>query len=72
MSARVQHGFIINEELVVMVPMVQWNLQQPGAIGLAVHGIGVWRPAVKIADEAHLLSLGSDADKIDRLDHLFC
>ena len=65
----VEDGFSINQEAVVVMPMIQRNLNKPGAIRLAMHGMGRQIPIIEIAGEMDLFSFRGHADKVDRLDH---
>ena len=45
--------------------VLEFNAQQPGAIGHLFHGMGVGVPLVKIANEADSFGMGRIADEID-------
>ena len=49
LRARVEHRFAINQEAVMVMPMIQLDLEQPGAVRLALHGMGCQVPIIEIA-----------------------
>ena len=69
MRTGVQHRLAINEEPVMVMAVVQGDLEQPGAVRLAVHRMPRRVPAVEIANKLDLFGIGRDTDKIDRFGH---
>lgn len=67
----VQSRLAVNEELVMMMPVMERNLNEPGAIGLPFHREGGRVPVVEIADEVDLSGRGRVADEIDRFGRFF-
>ena len=54
----------------MMMAMIQLDLDEPSAIGLALHGEGYGIPVIKIPSQVDIFSIGRQTDKVDGLDHL--
>ena len=70
LSVRVEDGFPIHQEPVMMMPVIQRDLEEPGAIRLAFHRVCRRVPIIEIAGQKDLLGSRCIAHKIDRLRHL--
>ena len=53
----------------MVMPMIQLDLNEPGAVRLALHGVGGQIPIIEIAGEMDLLGFRGHADKVDRFGH---
>ena len=51
------------------MPMTQRHLNEPGAIRLAIHGMGRQIPIIEITSEMDLFSFRGHADKVNRFGH---
>ena len=54
----------------MVMPMIQLDLNEPGAVRLALHGMGREVPIIEITRKMDLLSFRGHTDKVDRLGHL--
>ncbi len=66
LGARVKDGFAIDQEAVMMLPMIERQRKQPGTVRLAFHRVSGRVPIVEIADQMDAVGLGGNADKTDR------
>src|ERR1051326_2547298 len=71
LRARVESQNSIDQESIAVMTMLEFNSQQPGAIGHLFHRIGLRVPLVEIADETDGLGLWRVADEIDCSERLF-
>ena len=53
-----------------MMAVIQRNLEQPGAVRLALHGMGTWVPIIEVPGEKDLPGIRRLAKEADRLGHL--
>lgn len=65
----VQGRLAINEKLVMVMPVMQRDLDEPRTVGLPFHRKGGRVPIVEIPDQIDLSGRGCVADKIDRFGH---
>ena len=72
LRARIEYGLSIYQKAVMMMTVTQLDLDEPGAIRLALHGVSRRIPIIEIAGEMDLSCSGSYADEVDRLGHLLC
>ena len=69
LRARIERRLAIDQKPVMVVSMVQGKLKQPGAVGLAFHGIGFRAPIIEVAHQMDLFGLGRETNEIGRLGH---
>ena len=69
LRAGVEHRFAIDQEAVMVVPMIQLDLNEPSAVRLALHGMGRQIPIIEIAGEMDLFGARGHADEVDGLGH---
>src|ERR1035441_5661256 len=50
LRAWIEHGFPVHQEAVMMMAMIQLDLDEPSAIGLALHGEGYGTLPLKLGD----------------------
>src|ERR1051325_1587169 len=66
LRARIESEDPIHQKRVAMMTVLEFNAEQPGAIGHLFHRMCLGIPLVKIANEAHRVGLWRVADEIDR------
>lgn len=71
MCARVERWLTVHQKVVEVVAVVEGHLCGPRAIGLTVHGIGFWSPAVEFAHQGDVTGRWSKAEEINRFGHPF-
>ena len=54
----------------MMVPMIQLDLDEPGAVRLALHRMSRQMPVIEITGQMDLFSFRRNTDEVDRLGHL--
>lgn len=67
----IQGRLAVNEKLVMVMPVIQRDLDEPRTVGLPFHRVGLRIPVIEIADQIDLSRRGRVADEIDRLGHFF-
>ena len=55
----------------MMMAVVERDLNQPGAVGLAFHRMRAGIPIIKIAEEVHTVGVRRVTDEVDGLGHFF-
>ena len=53
------------------VPVIQLHLDQPCAVGLALHRMRVGMPVIEITNQRNGLRVRRQANEVDRLHHFF-
>ena len=67
LGSRIERGFAIHYEQVMMVAVAQGNLQAPSAIDLPFHRVSLGMPIIEVAGEANGFGLRSRIDEDDGL-----
>jgi len=65
LSARIESEDAIHQKSVAMMAVLEFDAEEPGAIGHLFHGMSVRIPLVEITNEADGFGLGRIADEID-------
>ncbi len=50
LRVRIEGGFAVDKEQILVMAMVQFDAQAPAPVGHAFHGIGARSPIVKVAN----------------------
>ncbi len=72
LGVRVEGGFAIDEEHVLVMAVMQFEPQEPAAVGHALQGVSGGVPAVEVADERDAFGAGRAAKEIDQVQKAFC
>src|SRR6266581_5021271 len=69
-GVRVERWRAIHQELVLVMAVGQWDLEEPPAIRSLLHRIGRRVPIIEIPDQQNRFCLRCEAKEIDRLGHV--
>jgi hypothetical protein len=65
LRARIESENAIHQKGIAVMAVLEFNAEQPGAIGHLFHRVGVGVPLVEIANEAYGFGVECIADEID-------
>lgn len=69
-GARVEGGFAVDEKLIMMMTVVQWDNEMPGTVRLADHGVSVGVPVIEVTDHGDASGFGGKTEEVDRFRHV--
>lgn len=68
-SVRVEHHLTVNQESVLVVAMVKWDLQKPCAVRLPAHGMRARIPTIELAGQEHCFRVSHPANEVNGFGH---